>query len=69
MELIIENELTKKKEKVCFSGKDANVKELLLFLKLNPEVVLIVRKDEVLTLDEPLKDKDRITILSVVSGG
>ncbi len=67
MELIIKREREQSREKISFSGK--TVKELLLKLKLNPETVLVVRKEEVLTEDELLKNKDEIEILSVVSGG
>lgn len=45
------------------------VKELLQHLKLNPESFLVVRNSEVITEDEVLHDKDRIELLSVISGG
>ena len=67
MELVIKREREQSREKISFSGK--TVKELLLKLKLNPETVLVVRKEEVLTEDELVKNKDEIEILSVVSGG
>lgn len=67
MELVIKREREQSREKISFSGK--TVKELLLKLKLNPETVLVVRKGEVLTEDELVKNKDEIEILSVVSGG
>ncbi len=67
MELVIKREREQSREKISFSGK--TVKELLLKLKLNPETVLVVRKKEVLTEDELVKNKDKIEILSVVSGG
>lgn len=67
MELTIFNELRQSKEKISFSGN--NVKELLQQLKINPEIVLVVRNNEVLTEDETINDKDKLELLSVVSGG
>ncbi len=52
---------------IQFSGK--TVKELLAKLRINPETVLVAKREEILTEDEELKDKDEITLLSVVSGG
>lgn len=52
---------------VTFKGK--NVQDLLLQLKLNSEIVLVVRDKEVITPEEILHNKDRLEILSVISGG
>ncbi len=52
---------------IQFSGK--TVKELLAKLRINPETVLVAKGESILTEDEELKDKDEITLLSVVSGG
>jgi sulfur carrier protein ThiS len=49
-----------------FRGKG---KELLKTLKINPETVLLTRNSELITVDDSLKDKDEIKILSVISGG
>ena len=51
---------------ISFSG---TVEALLAKLKVNAETVLVVRNNEVLTEDEPIKDDDQIEILSVISGG
>lgn len=67
MKLTIVTERTGTKEKIDFSGK--NVKELLQQLNINLETVIITRKNLVLTEEDILKDKDKIEILSVVSGG
>ena len=67
MKLQIFNEREQTTEEISFSGK--NVKELLQFLKVNPETVLVVRNKEVLLEDEPLNNQDSIELLSVVSGG
>lgn len=67
MELTTVIERENSRKKVKFSGK--SVKELLHQLKINPEVVIVARKGEVLTEEEQLKPKDEIEILSAVSGG
>ena len=45
------------------------VLELLHQIKINHETVIVVRNNEVLTEKELLQDKDRIELLSVISGG
>ncbi len=45
------------------------VLDLLKQLQLNPEAVLVVRQNEVLTEKEELQEKDKLEILSVISGG
>lgn len=67
MNITVKKEREQTTEKINFSGK--TVKELLRQLKLNPETVIVVRNAEVITEDEPLRNKDRLEILSVVSGG
>lgn len=42
---------------------------LLKQLKINPENVLIVRNNELVTDESKLNDKDEIKLLSVISGG
>jgi len=49
------------------SAKDG--KELVSKLNINPETVLIVRNNEVLTEGVKLNEKDEIKLLSVISGG
>lgn len=49
--------------------KKADVKELLKKLKINPVTVIVVKENKLLTEDHVLKNKDKIKILSVVSGG
>lgn len=67
MDITITIEKTAEIETVAFTGK--TVKELLGQLKINSETVLVVRENEVITEDETLTDKDRLTLLSVISGG
>lgn len=45
------------------------VKEVLGKLKINPETVLTVVNDELVTEDRKLSPKDEVKILSVISGG
>lgn len=47
----------------------SSVKQLLKHLKINPETVIITKNGELATDDTRLYNKDRIKILSVVSGG
>ncbi|PLW80876.1 thiamine biosynthesis protein ThiS [Candidatus Woesearchaeota archaeon] len=64
MEVLIEKE--NKKKNINFRG---NVRELLEKLDINPETVIIISNDQVLTEDEKLEGDEKIKILSVVSGG
>lgn len=49
--------------------KAKTVKEVLNKLKINPETVLTVVNDELVTDDKKLGEKDEVKILSVISGG
>ncbi len=65
IELFIERENTT--QNIIFSG--STVSDLLKQIKINPETVIPVRNGEALTEQEILKDKDKIELLSVISGG
>lgn len=67
MNLTIFNERENTIQKIKFGG--SKVAELLQQLKLNQEAFLVVRNNEVITEEEILNDKDKIELLSVVSGG
>ena len=54
-------------KKVSLKGR--TVKDLLQQLNLNTEAVIVVKNNEVITEDEILKDKDKLELLSVISGG
>jgi sulfur carrier protein ThiS len=54
-------------KKVKINAK--NVKEALEILNINPETVLIVKNNEIILLNELLKDDDEIKILNIMSGG
>lgn len=64
MDIFIER--TKEKLTLTYQGK---VKGLLEHLKLNPETVLVIRNNELITEGEKLKNSDNLKILSVISGG
>ena len=67
MEISVFNERINTTKNLRFSGK--TVQELLHYLKINPETVIVVRNKEVIASDEILKSKDNIRLLSVISGG
>ncbi|HLC61792.1 MAG TPA: MoaD/ThiS family protein [Candidatus Nanoarchaeia archaeon] len=48
---------------------DSSVSDLLKKLKINPVTVIVSRNSELILEDEKLNDKDKIKILSVISGG
>ena len=67
MNLEIFDERENSTKKVSLEGN--TLKDRLASLELNPETVLVARNNEILTDDEVLHDKDRLEILSVISGG
>ena len=60
------NEKDQRTQNIEFTG---SVQELLQKLEINPETVLVVRNNDVLTGDVGLENSDIIQLLSVVSGG
>ncbi|MBU2634532.1 MAG: MoaD/ThiS family protein [Nanoarchaeota archaeon] len=49
--------------------KASNIKTILDNLKINPETILIVKNNELTTINSKIKSNDKIKLLSVVSGG
>ena len=49
--------------------KASTIKELLDKLNINPEEVLTVKNEQLVTLDTKITEKDSIKLLSVISGG
>ncbi len=45
------------------------VLEILSKLKINPTTVIVTKNDELVTEEEKITDKDKIKLLSVISGG
>ena len=67
MDITIKNEKDSTTNEINFQGK--TVRELLKQIQINPETFLVIRNNEVLTEEEELKDKDKLELLSVISGG
>lgn len=45
------------------------VRDLLRELQINPETVLVVRGQDLLTPDEMIKDEETVEVISAISGG
>lgn len=59
-------ERTKEEKTLSFSG---TAQALLESLGINPETVLVLKNEVLVTEDEQLEDNDEIKILTVISGG
>jgi sulfur carrier protein ThiS len=64
VKIFIENK--NKSLDIKFNGKASS---LLKKLKINPEEVIIIKNNALVSLDENLNESDNVKILSVVSGG
>lgn len=64
MKIFIEK--TGEKQDIKFNGIAS---ALLKKLKINPEAVLVIRNNTLITEDEKIENTDEIKILSVISGG
>ncbi len=64
MKIFIEK--TGQRQEMKFDGTAAS---LLKKLKINPEAVLVIRNNTLITEDEKIENSDEIKILSVISGG
>ncbi len=67
MNITVWNERERSTLKVDFTG--TTVQELLRHLAINPETILVVRNQQVITGTETLREQDRLELLSVISGG
>ena len=67
MHLTIKKEREQTTEKIFFQKKTLG--ELLNQLRINPETVIAVSNNTVITEDEELQDNETIELLSVISGG
>jgi sulfur carrier protein len=45
------------------------VRDLLQELQINPETVLVVRGEDLLTPDEVIKDEETVEVVPAISGG
>ena len=57
------------KERIVDIGNKRTVKALLESMKINPVTVIVSRDDNIITEDEKVNDKDKIRLISVISGG
>lgn len=64
MEVYVEKE--DKKIEIDFRG---TMSGLMKKLKINPETVLLIKNDELVTKDEKVGSKDKVKFVSVISGG
>ena len=58
-----------KKEKTIEIDENTSVKELLTKMNINPVTVIVSKDNNIITEDEKLNDKDKISLISVISGG
>ncbi len=57
-----------KAKNVSFSGKKS-VMDVLRLAGVNPDIVLVRRKGEIVPDDSVVKDRDRLEAMKIVSGG
>ena len=57
------------RDKEWFVEQEMTANQMLKYLKLLPESVLVVRNGQLLTEDRPLAPEDSVKIVPVVSGG
>lgn len=48
---------------------DSSVKDLLIKMDINPVTVIVSRDNNIIMEDEKVNDKDKIKLISVISGG
>lgn len=57
------------KEKTIELDINSSVKDLLAKMNINPVTVIASRDDNIIMEDEKINDKDKIRLISVISGG
>ncbi|HJO01364.1 MAG: MoaD/ThiS family protein [Candidatus Woesearchaeota archaeon] len=57
------------KEKTIEVDENSSVKDLLGKMKINPVTVIVSKDNNILTEDEKINDRDKIKLISVISGG
>jgi len=57
------------KEKSIELDFNSSVKDLLSKMNINPVTVIVSRDSSIITEDEIVNDKDKINLISVISGG
>jgi len=58
-----------KKEKNIELDEDSSIKDLLAKMNINPVTVIVSKDDNIILENEKLNDKDKIKLISVISGG
>jgi len=58
-----------KQEKTIDLDENSSIKDLLAKMKINPVTVIVSKEDNIILEDENLQDKDKIKLISVISGG
>jgi sulfur carrier protein len=58
-----------KNEKKIELRENSTALDMLKTLDLNPDVMIVIRNEVPIPVDEKLKDKDVLNIIRVVSGG
>ena len=58
-----------KKEKDIELDENSSIKDLLAKMNINPVTVIVSKEDNIILEDENLQDKDKIKLISVISGG
>jgi len=68
---ILELEVIFRDEKLLltFEGSKIKVKDILEKLNLSEKVAFVVKNDEIADINERVCEKDKIEVISVVSGG
>ena len=61
--------LRKGKKEITTHKKGMTVKDIINNQKINTETVLVKLNGTIATLDEKIKDKDKLEILDIISGG
>ena len=57
------------KEKTIDLDINSSVIDLLTKMNINPVTVIVSRDSNIITKDEKINDKDKIKLISVISGG
>ena len=57
------------KEKTIELDINSSVRDLLTKMNINPVTVIISRDNNIITENETINDKDKIKLISVISGG
>ena len=58
-----------KVEKNIELDENSSIKDLLAKMNINPVTVIVSKDNNIITEDEKINDKDKIKLISVISGG